>query len=239
VTKSTAVKWIAKPLAFAAGLGPVAYLTWAVFTNHLSPNPVSDVTNLTGVWTLRFVCITLAITPVRKIFGWHVLTRFRRMTGLFAFFYGSLHFLTYAILDRFLGLELVLDRLGGVAPGSIFAPDVFRGLAMSVGADVLKRPFITVGFTAFVLMIPLAITSTAGWIRRLGGRRWNLLHRLIYVTGIAAVVHYWWLVKADVSRPQAYAFVVALLLGARLYLRYRKAAATSRVAARTTSSTAS
>lgn len=239
MTRSTAVKWIAKPLVFAAGLAPAAYLTWAVFTNHLSPNPLSDVTNLTGVWTLRFVCITLAITPVRRLASWHVLTRFRRMTGLFAFFYGSLHFLTYAILDRFLGLDLVLDRLGGVQAGSIFAPDVFRSLAMSVGADVFKRPFITVGFTAFVLMIPLAITSTAGWIRRLGGRRWNLLHRLIYVTAIAGVVHYWWLVKADTSRPQNYAVIVALLLGFRLYTRYRKSAATARIAARTTSSTAS
>ncbi len=224
MTKHTAIRWIAKPLAFAAGLSPAAYLTWAVFTNHLSANPLADVTDLTGVWTLRFVCITLALTPLRRLTNWHVLTRFRRMAGLFAFFYGSLHFLTYAILDRFLGLEVVLDRLSGVQPGSIFAPDVFRSLVMSVGADVLKRPFITVGFTAFVLMIPLAITSTAGWIRRMGGRRWNLLHRLIYVTAVAGVVHYWWLVKADVSRPQTYAVVVALLLGFRVYLRMKKAA---------------
>jgi sulfoxide reductase heme-binding subunit YedZ len=224
VTSNTAIRWIAKPLVFLAALGPVSWLVWALLTNHLSANPLSDVTNETGVWTLRFVCITLAITPVRRLTGWNALIRFRRMTGLFAFFYGTLHFLTYAILDRYLGLEIVIDRLQGLQPGSIFAPDVFGSLVMSVGKDVGERPFITVGFTAFVLMIPLAITSTAGWIRRLGGRRWNLLHRLIYVTGVAAVVHYWWLVKADVRRPIAYALVVGSLLALRVYVRARKAA---------------
>jgi sulfoxide reductase heme-binding subunit YedZ len=226
VKSNTAVRWIAKPLAVAASLGPVAWLVWAALTAHLSANPISDITNETGVWTLRFVCITLAITPLRKITGWNVLIRFRRMTGLFAFFYGTLHFLTYAILDRYLGLEIVLDRIQGIQPGSLFSFDVLQSLIVSVGQDVMQRPFITVGFTAFVLMLPLAITSTAGWIRRLGGRRWNLVHRLIYVTGIAAVVHYWWLVKADVRRPQAYALVVGLLLAFRLYTRARKTAKT-------------
>ncbi len=214
MTSNTAIRRIAKPLVFAAGLGPAAWLTWAVFTNHLSANPLSDVTNETGVWTLRFVCITLAISPVRKLTGWNALIRFRRMTGLFAFFYGTLHFLTYVILDRLLGL---VDF-----PEGIVSLDTARRLVMSVGEDIYKRPFITVGFTAFVLMIPLAITSTAGWIRRLGGKRWNLLHRLIYATGVAAVVHYWWLVKADVSRPQAYAVVVGSLLALRVYWRVRK-----------------
>jgi len=135
------------------------------------------------------------------------------MAGLYAFFYGSLHFLTYVILDRFLGL---IDY-----PGGFVSWTSARSLAKSIVGDIAMRPFITVGFTAFVLMIPLAITSTTGWIRRLGGRRWNLLHRLVYVTGVAGVVHYWWLVKADISRPQTYAAIVAVLLGFRLYKRAR------------------
>ena len=196
-----------KPLIFVAALAPVVWLTWAALTNNLSANPLSDVTNETGVWTLRFVCITLAITPLRRLTGWHAVIRLRRMLGLFAFFYGSLHFLTYVVLDRFAGLDF---------PDGIVAWRTLTDLAASVVSDIGKRPFITVGFTAFVLMIPLAATSTAGMIRRLGGRRWQLVHRLVYVTAIAGVVHYWWLVKADVRRPLAYGAVVASLLGFRV-----------------------
>jgi methionine sulfoxide reductase heme-binding subunit len=188
---------------------------WAVLTGHLSPNPLSDVTNETGVWTLRFLCITLAVTPLRRITGWNGLIRFRRMTGLFAFFYGTLHFLTYVIADRFAGLDF---------PDGIVAWSTLRNLWKSVGEDIYKRPFITVGFTAWLTMVPLAVTSTAGMIRRLGGRRWNLLHRLVYLTAIVGVVHYWWLVKADVSRPRTYAVVVALLLGFRVFRSARMSA---------------
>ena len=138
------------------------------------------------------------------------------MMGLFAFFYGTVHFVTYVILDRFAGL---VDY-----PGGYFSAATMGNLAKSIADDVVKRPYITVGFTAFVLMIPLAITSTTGWIRRMGGKKWALLHRLIYVTAIAAVVHYWWLVKADITRPEIYGAIVAVLLGARVWLSARRSA---------------
>lgn len=216
------VRRVVKPLVFVAALGPVAWLTWAALTNHLSANPLSDVTNETGVWTLRFLCITLAITPLRWITGWNETIRVRRMLGLFAFFYGTLHFLTYVILDRFAGLDF---------PNGIVAWTTVRNLAASVAADIYKRPFITVGFSAFVLMTPLAATSTAGMIRRLGGRRWQLLHRLIYVSATAGVVHYWWLVKADVRRPEAYAVVVGGLLAFRAVRMRRRAPARTGITA--------
>jgi sulfoxide reductase heme-binding subunit YedZ len=202
-----------KPVVFFASLGPLAWLVWAAFTGNLSANPLSDLTNETGVWTLRFLCITLVLTPLRRITGWNSLIRFRRMAGLFAFFYGTLHFLIYVIVDRFAGLDF---------PDGFVAWSTLRNLAASVAEDVYKRPFITVGFTALMLMLPLAVTSTAGMIRRLGGKRWNRLHRLVYVSAIAGVVHYWWLVKADVSRPQIYALVVGLLLAFRLWWWGRK-----------------
>jgi methionine sulfoxide reductase heme-binding subunit len=210
------VRFVLKPLVFIASLGPVAWLVWAGLTGNLSANPLSDLTNETGVWALRFLCITLAITPLRRFTGWNTLIRFRRMAGLFAFFYGSLHFLTYTIADRFAGLDF---------PDGIVAWSTVRNLAASVAADVYKRPFITIGFTAFMLMVPLAITSTAGMIRRLGGKRWNALHRLVYVSAIAGAVHYWWLVKADVRRPLIYGAVVAILLGIRLYWSRMRATA--------------
>ena len=146
------VRWILKPAAFLASLGPAAWLVWAIYTGNLSPNPLSDITNETGVWTLRFLCITLAITPLRRITGWNALVRFRRMTGLFAFFYGTLHFLTYSYFDRFLSL---IDY-----PDGYFSWDTARRFAASVVEDIAKRPFITVGFTAFVLIQP-ASASTA------------------------------------------------------------------------------
>jgi len=181
---------------------------WAGLTGNLSANPLSDLTNETGVWALRFICITLALTPLRRLTGWHAVIRFRRMTGLFAFFYATLHFLTYVIADRFASLDF---------PDGIVAWSTVRNLAKSVGEDIYKRPYITVGFTALMTLVPLAATSTAGMIRRLGGRRWNLLHRLVYITAVLVVIHYWWLVKSDISRPLAYAIVVAILLGFRIY----------------------
>ncbi|HWW88098.1 MAG TPA: protein-methionine-sulfoxide reductase heme-binding subunit MsrQ [Vicinamibacterales bacterium] len=202
------VRRVLKPLVFVAALGPAGWLVWAALTGNLSANPLSDLTNETGVWTLRFLCVTLALTPLRRITGWNSLIRFRRMVGLFAFFYGSLHFLTYVIVDRFAGLDF---------PNGIVAWTTIRNLAKSVGDDIYKRPFITVGFTAWSTMVPLAVTSTAGMIRRLGGRLWNKIHRLVYVTASAGVIHYWWLVKADVRRPITYGVVVGLLLGYRLY----------------------
>jgi sulfoxide reductase heme-binding subunit YedZ len=216
-----AVRFGLKPVVFLASLGPFFYLVWAAWTGNLSANPLSDLTNETGVWTLRFICITLAITPLRKLTGWNMLVKFRRMTGLYAFFYGSLHLTTYAVADRFAGLDQApgwIDALSaGHVPGWTLVASTARALTKSIGEDIYKRPFITIGFATWLTMLPLAITSTTGWIRRLGGKRWNRLHRLVYLTGILGPLHYWWLVKADVSRPLAYAAVVAILLGSRLY----------------------
>ena len=208
MTSNQTIRWVLKPAAFLAALVPAGWLVWAALTGNLSVNPLSDITNETGVWTLRFLCMTLAVSPLRRITGWNALIRFRRMLGLFAFFYGTLHFLTYVIADRFAGLDF---------PDGIVAWTTVQNLLMSVGEDIYKRPFITVGFTAFVCMIPLAATSTAGMIRRLGGRRWQALHRLVYVSAIAGVVHYLWLVKVDAMRPpQNYAMIVGGLLVFRL-----------------------
>jgi len=201
------IRYIVKPIVFVAALGPAAWLVWALVTGNLSANPLSDVTNETGVWTLRFLCITLAISPLRRLTGVNELIRFRRMVGLFAFFYGSLHFLIYVIADRFAGLDF---------PDGFIAWSTVMNLGKSVAADVYKRPFITIGFTTLMLLLPLAVTSTAGWIRRLGGKRWQTLHRLIYVAGVTAILHYWWLVKADVTSPQRYAIVIGVLLVFRL-----------------------
>lgn len=184
------VRWF-KPVIFLACLGPLARLGWRAYMSLLGANPIEVITHATGDWTLRFLLITLSITPLRKLTRQLWLIRYRRMFGLFAFFYGTLHFLTYIWLDKFFDLHEML-------------------------ADVAKRRFITVGFTAFVLLIPLALTSTKGWIRRLGGKRWQALHRLIYVSAILGVIHYFWLVKADIRKPVEYGFVLFLLLGYRL-----------------------
>jgi sulfoxide reductase heme-binding subunit YedZ len=199
---------VLKPLVFVAALTPAGYLAWAVCTGNLSANPLGDITNGTGDWALRFLCITLGITPLRRVTDWNGAIKFRRMLGLFAFFYGGLHLLTYVILDRLAGLD-PFDM-----NGSWMVP---RALAAAVSGDIYKRPFIAVGFTAFALMIPLAVTSTSGMIRRLGGRRWQALHRLMYVACVAAALHYWWLVRADVRRPVAYGVAIAILLALRLY----------------------
>jgi sulfoxide reductase heme-binding subunit YedZ len=179
-------KWT-KVAVFLICLIPFIELVWRVFTNRLGANPVEFLQHATGDWTLRFLVFTLCITPFRKLFKLPDLIRFRRMLGLFAFFYVCLHFLTY------------------------LGPDQAFDLA-AMWKDVAKRPFITVGFLGFVLLIPLALTSTAGWIRRLGGKRWQMLHRAIYVTAICGVIHYYWLVKSDVRKPVFYGVLVSLLL---------------------------
>jgi len=180
-----------KAALFLLCLAPLGWLAWRAWRQELTANPIEYITHFTGDWTQRFVIATLAVTPLRKRLGLAGLIRYRRTIGLFAFFYGSLHFLTYIWLDNFFDIHEIVK-------------------------DVAKRPFITAGFTAFVLMVPLAVTSTAGWIRRLGGRRWERLHRLIYVTAIAAVAHYYWLVKSDIRLPVFYGTLVALLLAYRL-----------------------
>lgn len=192
MTQTQLVRRVIKPLVFLACLGPVAWLVYNAFWGDLGVNPVEMITNTTGIWTLRFIAVTLAITPARWLTGWNPIILLRRPVGLFAFFYGTLHFMTYFVLDQSL---------------------MFGGL----WEDIVKRPYITVGFTAFVLLIPLAITSTQGWIRRLGGRRWNLLHRLVYVTAVLGVLHYWWKVKVDTTDPMYYALIVAALVGFRVW----------------------
>ncbi|HKV64574.1 MAG TPA: protein-methionine-sulfoxide reductase heme-binding subunit MsrQ [Candidatus Acidoferrum sp.] len=183
-------KWT-KVIVFLLCLIPFADLLWRLLRNDLGINPVETLQHGTGDWTIRFIVFTLCITPFRKVFKLPDLIRFRRMLGLLAFFYVCLHFLTY------LGPDQSFDVSG-------------------MWKDVAKRPFITVGFAAFVSLIPLAITSTAGWIRRIGGKRWQQLHRLIYFAAVCGVVHYYWLVKSDVRRPVFYGALVAILLFWRL-----------------------
>ena len=202
-----------KPVVFAAALIPFAHLVWRGYNGNLTADPLVEITNETGIWTLRFVVITLAITPVRRLTGWNPIIRFRRMLGLFAFFYASLHFLTYIVGDRFASLDF---------PDGFVAWSTAVSLMASIWEDVAKRPYITVGFIGLVSMVPLALTSTTGWIRRLGGRNWQRLHRLVYLTGIAGVTHYWWKVKADTLHPIIYAGIVALLLGYRLALSFKR-----------------
>jgi sulfoxide reductase heme-binding subunit YedZ len=179
-------KWT-KTVVFVACLVPLGVLLWRGFHNDLTANPIEFITHITGDWTMRFLIITLAISPLRKLLRQPLLIRYRRMLGLFAFFYVCLHFATWIGLDKFFNW-----------------PEMWK--------DVQKRRFITVGFAGFVLLIPLAVTSTAGWIRRLGGKRWQLLHRLIYVTAVLGVIHYFWLVKSDIHKPLQYAVIIGILL---------------------------
>jgi len=183
-------KWT-KVVVFLLCLIPFADLLWRLIKGDLGINPVETLQHGTGDWTIRFIVFTLCITPFRKLLKLPDLIRFRRMLGLFAFFYVCLHFLTY------LGPDQSFDVSG-------------------MWKDVAKRPFITVGFAAFISLIPLAITSTAGWIRRIGGKRWQMLHRLIYFAAVCGVVHYYWLVKSDVRKPVFYGALVGILLLWRL-----------------------
>lgn len=190
-----------KIVVFLVCLGPLVYLLYGFFGRTpfdmtgwgqgLGANPIEKITHTTGDWTLWFLLITLAITPARKLLHLPSLIKFRRMIGLVAFFYGCLHFLTYIWLDKFFNLHEML-------------------------ADIAKRKFITMGLTALVLMVPLAVTSTAGWIRRLGGKRWQALHRLIYFSAIAGVIHYLWLVKADIRKPVEDGIILGALLAFRV-----------------------
>lgn len=186
-----------KPFVFAACLIPFALLARKVFNEELGPNPVETLNRYTGDWTLRFLLITLAVTPLRQLTGWPYLVRFRRMLGLFAFFYVCLHFLSWVWIDKVFDWDEIVK-------------------------DVIKRPFITLGFTCFVLLIPLAATSTHAMVRRLGGRRWRLLHRLVYGIGIGGVVHYLWLVKSDIREPLLYGAILAFLLGYRVWTYRRR-----------------
>ena len=182
---------LVKPVVFLACLAPLAWLAWKALHSHLGANPIEAITHFTGDCTLTFLLITLSVTPLLKLSRQPWLIRFRRMFGLFAFFYGTLHLMTYVWLDKFFDVHEMLK-------------------------DIAKRRFITAGMTAFVLMIPLALTSTQWAIRKLGGKRWQALHRLIYFSAAAGVIHYIWLVKADLKKPLEYAAVLGVLLGYRL-----------------------
>lgn len=187
-----------KVVVFVNALIPLVLLLWDLYHKRVGPNPLQFATTTTGMLTLIFLSLTVAITPLRKIFGINSLVKLRRMLGLFAFFYGTLHLLTYIWFDRAFNFS-------------------------SVVPDVVKRPFILAGMTAFILMVPLAITSTNKMVKRLGGKRWAQLHRLVYLSIIAAVVHFWMLVKSDTSLPLTFAFIIVFLLGYRLLMKYMPA----------------
>ena len=187
-------KWT-KVGVFLLSLGPVAWLVWKGFQAELTANPIEFLTHELGDWTLIFVILTLSVTPARRLLHMPALIRFRRMLGLFAFFYACLHFSIFFVFDHFFNVAAMIE-------------------------DVVERKYITVGMLGFVLLIPLAVTSTTGWIRRLGGKRWQRLHQAIYIIGIAGVVHFFWLVKSDITRPTRYAVAVGVLLVYRLAVRF-------------------
>ena len=189
----------ARTVVFVACLTPFMWLVTRTLTGRLGINPVEDLELTTGIWALRLLVATLLVTPLRRVSGWNRIIQYRRMLGLFAFFYASIHFAIYIAIDQFFAFEFIVK-------------------------DVAKRPFITMGFTAFVLMIPLAVTSTKGWIRRLG-RRWQLLHRLIYVSAACAAIHYLWKVKVMIGSPVYYAAAIGILLAFRLIWQLRSAKA--------------
>lgn len=185
-----------KPAAFALCLVPAAQLAYRFYSDDLGANPIDFITRFTGSWALIILLTSLAVTPLRQLTGWNELVKYRRMLGLFAFFYASAHFSTYLVLDHYFDWPRIVK-------------------------DILKRPYVTAGFTALVIMIPLAITSSAAMIRRLG-KRWQQLHRLVYLAAIAGVVHFYWLVKSDIRRPLQYGAALMILLGYRIVVRWRR-----------------
>jgi sulfoxide reductase heme-binding subunit YedZ len=190
---------VLKVLIVIGGLIPAGMLIAGAFTDNLGANPIEFITHETGTFALAFLIVTLSVTPIRRLTGWHEVIRIRRMLGLFAFFYASLHLLTWVVLDQFFDAPAMIE-------------------------DIAKRPYITVGMIGFLCMVPLALTSSAAMIRRLG-RRWQTLHRLTYAAAIAGVVHFWWLVKADVTEPQRWAAVLTVLLGLRAWWTLRRSTA--------------
>ncbi len=188
-----------KAATFVVCLAPLGLLIWRGFTGGLTANPIEFITHTTGWWTLAFLMITLGVTPLRRLLDMPWLLRLRRMLGLYAFFYASLHFLTWLVVDQFFDWQAIVK-------------------------DIAKRPYITVGFSAFLLLLPLAATSTNAMVRRLGAARWQSLHRLVYVIAILGVVHFWWLVKKDIREPALFATILTVLLGTRLVVMWRKRA---------------
>jgi sulfoxide reductase heme-binding subunit YedZ len=185
-----------KALLFLLALVPLVRLVFDGLTHNLGANPIEKITHVTGYWTLMLLMVALSVTPLRKITGWLWLVRLRRMVGLYAFFYACLHFLAYLVLDQFFDWG-------------------------NIAKDIIKRPYITVGFVAFLLLVPLAVTSTNRMMKRLGGKRWQRLQRLIYLIAVGGVVHYAWLVKKDLTNPLMFALVLAVLLGLRVVYGWR------------------
>jgi sulfoxide reductase heme-binding subunit YedZ len=196
-----------KAVLFVACLIPLLRLGWLALHHGLGANPIEYITRSTGWWILSFLMLTLLVTPLRRLTGWNWLLRLRRMLGLYAFFYVCVHFSIYIWLDQFFDWQGIVK-------------------------DIAKRPFITVGFAGFVLLIPLAVTSTNAMVRRLGSRRWQALHRLVYVIAILGVIHFWWLVKKDITEPLIFAAILAALLGVRAIWAARKVAVSSSAAPR-------
>ena len=191
-------RWL-KPVVFALSLLPLAWIVWAALTDPdaLGSNPINEVEHFTGEWALRFLLFTLAVTPARVITGWGELVKYRRMLGLFAFFYATVHLATWV------GVDMELD-LG------------------DMGHDIVKHKYITIGMAAWLMLLPLALTSTKGWIRRLGGRRWQRLHNLTYAAAVAGLIHFFWGVKKDIEDPLVFAAVLAGLLGYRGWVVMRR-----------------
>ena len=185
---------------------PLAFLAYDGFRGQLGANPLEFFLRTTGVLTLTFILITLAVTPLRKIFGWNPLIKYRRMLGLYAFFYASIHLITYSVADKSLDLKAII-------------------------ADVWQRPFIAIGMLAFTMLVPLAVTSTNGWVKRLGGKKWGHLHKLSYAIAVLGVIHFWMIVKSDVFYPAIFGLVVAVLLGYRMVANRKASAAKSTAAA--------
>lgn len=197
MNQDTLIRRVIKPAVFTLALIPFALLLWNATQGRLGANPIEAITHNTGDWALRFLLITLAVTPLRRLSGWHALIRLRRMLGLFAFFYALLHLSTWLVLDQFFDLQAMID-------------------------DIIDRPYITVGMASFVILAVLAATSTNGMIKRLGGRAWRRLHRLVYVAAVGGVLHYLWLVKADIREPVIYGSILFVLLAYRLWATLRE-----------------
>lgn len=200
MTRTTIITQVVKPTLYLAALLPFAWLLFALLTGLVTGDEVKFMQHVTGDTALTCLMLTLSVTPLRRLTGWNELTKLRRLIGLTAFWYACLHLITYLVFDQSLSMDEILD-------------------------DIVKHPWVLVGFTAFLSLVPLAITSTTGWIRRLGGKRWQRLHRLVYVAAIAGVLHYLWLVKKDVQGPLVYGAVLLVLLGSRVWLRQKRAGA--------------
>jgi methionine sulfoxide reductase heme-binding subunit len=193
VTRAAIITRVIKPVLYVAALLPFAWLLFALLTGLVMGDEVKFMQHVTGDTALTCLMLTLTVTPLRRLTGWNELIKIRRLIGLTAFWYACLHLTTYLVFDQSLSLDEILK-------------------------DIVKHPWVLVGFTAFLCLLPLAITSTKGWVRRLGGKRWQRLHRLVYVAAFAGVLHYFWLVKKDVQLPLAYGAVLLVLLGSRVWL---------------------